>query len=136
MTTEDLWEAFTQGGVMIHCIRYGCQDRGYARGFREALEGEVIAVPTNVRLRTIPRLLTASPVSDDDDPVDVAIQNAAVADRVLREVVERTGLTFQFTGDAVSRAFVFDGPNPTVLVEPDESVELDMMPVTIRLTAR
>ena len=98
------------------------------------VEGEVIDFPNNIALRDVPELMTISPVDGDYDPVKLAVQNAGVADQVLRQVVRRANLTFRFTGDYVERAFVFDGPNPTVVVEPDESVELDGMPVTVALS--
>jgi hypothetical protein len=134
MTTEDLWDMFTRAGVMIHCIRYAGRDREYGGAYLQTVEGEVIYFPANVPLSQVPELMTASPARDDEDPWELAMRNSAVADVVLQEVVQQTGLKFRFSGESTLRRFVFDGPNPTVQIEPDESVFLDGMPVTIQLS--
>lgn len=133
MTTEELWDAFTRAGVMIHCTRYGGPDEGYGDGYRVAVDGEVIYCPENVRVIEVPVLFTTCPVPAGSDPLGLAARNAVVAGRVLAEVVRRTNLTFRFSGDGSDTEFEFDGFNPTVSVEPDESVELDGMPVTVVL---
>lgn len=133
-TTEGLWKAFTAGGVMIHCIRYGERDRRYCRIVREPLESEIITFPDNVPLVSVPPILVVEPVSMPSDPIELARRNAIVACRALRTIVRQTGLRFRFSGDSSYRAFVFEGANPTVLVEPEESVRLDGLPVTVKLS--
>lgn len=139
MNTQELWGAFTRAGAMVHCIRYGGLHPDYDNGYREALEGEVIYCPENVAVVDIPNLFTVDSAPDGCDPVELAGENAEVADRVFREVVRRTGLRFHFSDDAVFHEFEFDtangGPDPNVSVEPDSSVELDDMPVTVVLSA-
>lgn len=135
MTTKDLWDMFTRAGVMIHCIRYADEHYDNAEEYLEAIEGEVIYFPANLPLIQVPDVMSADSARGDEDLWDLAMRNSAVADIVLREIVRLTELKFRFTGESTLRQLVFDGPNPTVQVEPDEAIFLDGMPVTIQLSA-
>jgi hypothetical protein len=130
----ELWDAFKRAGVMVFCIGYDGPDEDYGPGYLLAQEGEVIYCPENVPLVMIPDLVSTNPAPDWADPQDLAAANAEVAGIVLREVIRRTGIRFRFTGENLEREFIFDGPNPTVQVEPDKSDGLDDMPVTVVLT--
>lgn len=132
MTTRQLWSLFEQAGVMVHCVSY--EPLADLRdSVCSPLSGEVICCPANVQDVPIPNLVVARAIDQAADPLDVARLNASVAELTLRQLTT-FGLSFRFSDETCDRPFRFDGPNPNVIVEADESVWLDGMPVTVRLS--
>lgn len=133
-TTAELWQAFGEAGVMVSCVRYGERDRRYGPEYREALECEVIYCPANLPDVPIPPLVRVTPRSELADPVTLCVRNASVADVILREIIRSTGLRFRFSGANYRRRFNFDGPNPTVQVEPEQEVLFGEQTVSAELS--